>query len=166
MWRPHPRRRRSRSPDLALGERLAFIEADSEPTFVTSEDEWAASPTCSPDGSFIAAAHSDDLNGEASRSISVFDEDGGSIDTFTPSEGSDYASPLWSEEGLLFLRVPPDGAGPEVWLTPSGGEPQETGIVIGDVPGNPEERRDGWGRFIDWGADAPTGLSVTTEPGG
>jgi hypothetical protein len=147
--------------------RLSYLEGGDEPTTVTSPDDWVISPTCSPDGAFIAAVRSDDPSGAGSKNLSIFDIEGNLAETLTT--GSDFvdASPLWGkgDAGLMFLRAPSGGGAVEVWRAEPGGSPGSTGITV-DVPGNPEARRDAWGRFVDWSADVPTGLSITTGSGG
>jgi Tol biopolymer transport system component len=151
----------------ASSKRLAFLNGGSPPDFV-SEDGWAISPACSPDGGFIAAIGSDDATGQGARTLTLLDSSGGSLQTLDETAEFSDASPLWGrgDAGLLYLRVRADGQGAELWSAAPGGEPQATGIVMDEVPGTPERRRDAWGRFLDWSADSPTGISVTTEPAG
>ncbi len=146
--------------------RLVYLEAGGEPTGATSTDDWVISPSCSPDGAFIAAVRSDDPQGAGPKNLALLNADGSLADTLTSGNDYEDAYPMWGpgEAGLMFLRVPSDGSAAEVWHAALGGEPQPTGISI-DAPGAPEERRDAWGRFIDWSAVPPTGLSITTEPG-
>lgn len=142
--------------------RVARLGPGSEPSFITPEDAHDVSPSCSPDAEFIALIRSDTPSGEGPDRLTIIDQEGSVL--FQPSDtGYNDAYPLWGrgESGVLFIRKPP-GREPQVWHVTTESPASPTGATLRAAGRDANIFRDGWGHFLDWSADQPTGVSVVS----
>jgi hypothetical protein len=108
------------------------------------------SPTCSPDGRFVAAIRDGKL---------VLLQNGGSARGITEGPYLD-AAPEWGppRSGILFLRLPEGETDAEVWFFPEGGTVRRTPLVVPgarSVLSSKDFTTDG---VIDWSATPPSGV--------
>lgn len=144
--------------------RLAYLEPTAPTDFISATDTYEISPSCRPDGRFIAAVQDDSGEGTGRRRLAILDRFGSPVRFPTDDPGFNDAYPLWGrgDAGVLFLRVPTGEGGAELWYLPAGAEPQATGLVMADFSGNPDVSRDSWGHWLDWNSDAPTSVSLVS----
>ncbi|MDQ3985051.1 MAG: hypothetical protein M3280_00920 [Actinomycetota bacterium] len=144
--------------------RLAYVGPQEPTDFLTPEGNYEISPSCSEDGGFIAVSHSDDASGEGPRRLVILDEFGSPVLSPTDDPTFDDAYPRWGRDGtgLLFVRAPESGP-PELWHIPLDGAPEATGEVMREIRGEPEARPAGWGYWLDWNADEPSGVGIVSE---
>lgn len=144
--------------------RLAYLEPTAPTDFLTAADTYEISPSCSPDGRFIAAVRDESGDGTGSRRLVILDRFGSPVRFPTDDPGFNDAYPLWGRvgQGVLFLRVPTGKGGAELWHLSLGDEPEPTDIVLDEFSGNPDVSRDSWGHWFDWNSDAPTSVSLVS----
>lgn len=120
--------------------RLALVRRDRVSRILTSNDLVYLSPTCSPDGSQIAAVQMPSGSMEQRGRLVLLDAEGNFVRSASPG-GSD-GDPQWGRPGIMFLHG--SASGTEIWFAPDGSSARTTGLKVG-VP---------W----DWSAIPPTGL--------
>lgn len=147
--------------------RLAVLKPEGPPRFLTPQGFHDESVACSEEGDPVATTRSNDPTGESPGQLTILDQSGATVLSLPLQQGYSDVYPMWGRDdaGILFVRQrDADGAG-EVWhLAPGDPSPSFTEIVLSELDADPETTREGWGRWIDWSADVPTGHSV--ESGG
>lgn len=120
--------------------RLALVRRDRVSRILTSKDLVYLSPTCSPDGSQIAAVQMPSGSMEQRGRLVLLDAEGNFVRSASP--GGSNGDPQWGRPGIMFLHG--SASGTEIWFAPDGSSARTTGLKVG-VP---------W----DWSAIPPTGL--------
>ena len=130
--------------------RLAYL-SPSGPTFITPTSAAVMSPSCSPDGGYIAVAASGDGADITERRLALLRSDG-SFERFLAPAGSGDEYPIWGPRGsgLAFVRMRPSGRMADVWFIPEGGSASPTPLVIA-VPPETYGHFD-WAEALDWSA--------------
>ncbi|HEX2240498.1 MAG TPA: hypothetical protein VHJ82_05090 [Actinomycetota bacterium] len=121
--------------------RLAFLEANRRPEFITPEGETYYSPTCSPDDRYLVA-----IAGEgAARRLTLLDSSGAFLRTLTIDEGYADKLAVWgpSGTGVLFQRAPSGGGADVLWFIAEGAPARSLNLNVAS---------------FDWSAERPSGL--------
>ena len=130
--------------------RLAFLTS-SGPRFITPTSAAVVSPTCSPDGGYIAAVASGDGDDISARRLALLRADG-SFERFLAPEGSGDEYPLWGPPGtgLSFIRIRPSGRMADVWFIAEGASARPTPLAVA-LPANDHGTYD-WPSVFTWSA--------------
>ena len=130
--------------------RLAYLTS-SGPSFITPTSAAVVSPSCSPDGGYIAAVASGDGEDISSRRLALLRSDG-SFERFLAPEGSGDEYPLWGPRGtgLSFIRIRPSGRMADVWFIAEGASARPTPLAVA-VPPEVHGSFD-WAQVFTWSA--------------
>lgn len=151
--------------DVTDSKRLAFLEPEQPPDYISPPEPAYMGASCSPGATFIAAVSTPPIMERGpirqrliySRRIRLLTRTGDVVREVVDDPGWGDDHPEWGPHGtgLLFVRLHRGGA-PQVWFVPGGGTPRSLGLGVaqrgftyGHYP---------WGRFLDWSATPPSGL--------
>lgn len=137
---------------------IAFLAAPRRATVASDRSFAYLFPSCSPDGSFIAAVRAPEGTSPDERRLVLLDSDGELVRELTGGDDLADEVPEWGPRGtgVLFVRRSTGSGGAEMWFIPEGGAARATGLTA-DVP-RPFYGFYDWTPLVDWSATRPTGF--------